>query len=125
MPAQCVPQDESRRLQMLASLDVLDRPDEEIFSEYVRLAAELLDAPTALLSLVDERRQWFAGRHGLDAQDRLTLVPLSIYFKDGRAKIELALARGRRHGDYRAAMAERDAKREAERSLGRQRKGME
>jgi SsrA-binding protein len=59
------------------------------------------------------------------AQDRLTLVPLSIYFKDGRAKIELALARGRRHGDYRAAMAERDAKREAERSLGRQRKGME
>src|SRR5262245_41979241 len=59
------------------------------------------------------------------AQDRLTLVPLSIYFKDGRAKIELALARGRRHGDLRAAMAERDAKREAERSLGRQRKGME
>ena len=54
-----------------------------------------------------------------------TLVPLRVYFKDGRAKIELALARGRRHGDYRAAMAERDAKREAERALGRQRKGME
>jgi PAS domain S-box-containing protein len=69
MPAQCVPQDESRRLQMLASLDVLDRPDEEIFSEYVSLAAELLDAPTALISLVDERRQWFAGRYGLDAQE--------------------------------------------------------
>ena len=59
------------------------------------------------------------------AQDHLTLVPLSIYFKDGRAKVELALARGRKHEDRRAAMAERDAKREVERALGRQRKGME
>jgi SsrA-binding protein len=59
------------------------------------------------------------------AQDRLTLVPLQIYFKDGRAKVELALARGRKKGDQREAIAERDAKREAARSLGRQRKGME
>ena len=59
------------------------------------------------------------------AQERLTLVPLAIYFKDGRAKVELALARGRRRVDRRAAMAERDAKREVARSLGRQQKGME
>jgi SsrA-binding protein len=59
------------------------------------------------------------------AQERLTLVPLAIYFKDGRAKVELALARARRKGDQREAIAERDAKREAARSLGRQRKGME
>jgi SsrA-binding protein len=59
------------------------------------------------------------------AQERLALVPLAIYFKDGRAKVELALARGRNKGDHRAAIAERDAKREAARSLGRQRKGME
>jgi SsrA-binding protein len=59
------------------------------------------------------------------AQERLTLVPLAIYFKDGRAKVELALARGRRREDRRAAMAERDAKREVARSLGRQQKGME
>jgi SsrA-binding protein len=59
------------------------------------------------------------------AQDRLTLVPLKIYFRDGRAKVELALARGRKKGDQREAIAERDAKREAARSLGRQRKGME
>jgi SsrA-binding protein len=58
-------------------------------------------------------------------QERLTLVPLSLYFKDGRAKVELALARGRRREDRRAAMAERDAKREVARSLGRQQKGME
>jgi SsrA-binding protein len=59
------------------------------------------------------------------AQERLTLVPLAIYFKDGRAKVELALAKGRRKGDFRQAIAERDAKMEAARSLGRQRKGME
>jgi SsrA-binding protein len=59
------------------------------------------------------------------AQDRLTVVPLALYFKDGRAKVELALARGRQKHDQRAAMAERDARAEASRSLGRQRKGME
>jgi len=59
------------------------------------------------------------------AQEHLALVPLSIYFKDGRAKVDLALARGRRKGDQRQAIAERDAKREAARSLGRQRKGMD
>lgn len=46
-----------------------------------------------------------------------TLVPLRVYFKDGRAKVELALARGKRAYDKRQAIAERDAKREAERAL--------
>jgi SsrA-binding protein len=59
------------------------------------------------------------------AQESLTLVPLSLYFRDGRAKVELALAKGRRKGDHRHALAERDAAREAARALGRQRKGME
>jgi SsrA-binding protein len=59
------------------------------------------------------------------AQERLALVPLSLYFKDGRAKVELALARGRRREDRRAALAERDAEREVARALGRQQKGME
>jgi len=58
------------------------------------------------------------------AQERLAVIPLSIYFREGRAKVELALARGRRKGDHRHAMAERDAQREAARALGRQRKGM-
>ena len=46
-----------------------------------------------------------------------TLVPLRVYFKDGRAKVELALARGKRAYDKRHAIAERDAKRETERAL--------
>jgi SsrA-binding protein len=51
------------------------------------------------------------------AERGTTLVPLRVYFKDGRAKVELALARGKRSYDKRQALAERDAKREAERAL--------
>ena len=52
---------------------------------------------------------------GQTQQKALTLVPLSIYFKDGRAKVELALARGRRLYDKRHAIATRDAERDAAR----------
>jgi SsrA-binding protein len=51
----------------------------------------------------------------------LTLVPLSLYFKDGRAKVELALARGKRTYDKRHDLAERDAAREVDRALRRRR----
>jgi SsrA-binding protein len=47
----------------------------------------------------------------------ITLVPLSVYFKDGRAKVELAIARGKARYDKRQAIAERDAKRETQRAL--------
>jgi len=56
------------------------------------------------------------------AQERLALVPLRLYFKDGRAKVELALGKGRQKADKRRAIAERDSQREIERALGRQRK---
>ncbi len=58
-------------------------------------------------------------------QDRLTLVPLSLYFKDGRAKLELALGKARRKGDKRQAIAERDAEREAQRAMSRARRQAE
>ncbi len=47
----------------------------------------------------------------------LTLVPLKVYFKDGRAKLELGLAKGKKNYDKRHALAERDAKRDVERAL--------
>jgi SsrA-binding protein len=55
-------------------------------------------------------------------QERLTLVPLALYFKDGRAKLELALGRSRRKGDKRQVIAERDAEREAQRAMSRARR---
>jgi SsrA-binding protein len=51
-----------------------------------------------------------------------TLVPLRLYFRDGWAKIELGLAKGRSHEDRRGAIAERESKREMDRALGRARK---
>ncbi|GAB97949.1 SsrA-binding protein [Kineosphaera limosa] len=46
-----------------------------------------------------------------------TIVPLSLYFKDGRAKVELALAKGKREYDKRHALRERQDRREAERAM--------
>jgi len=47
----------------------------------------------------------------------LTLVPLSIYFKDGRAKVEIALARGKREYDKRQTLKEQQDRREADRAM--------
>jgi SsrA-binding protein len=52
-------------------------------------------------------------------EQRLSLVPMSIYFKEGRAKVDLALARGRRTYDKRQVLARRDAEREAARAIAR------
>ncbi len=54
----------------------------------------------------------------------LTLVPLSLYFENGWAKVELALARGKRTYDKRQDIAKRDADREISRVMGRRGKGM-
>ncbi len=54
----------------------------------------------------------------------MTIVPLSLYFNDGRAKIEIALAKGKKAWDKRQSIAERTADREKEQELGRHLKGM-
>ena len=46
-----------------------------------------------------------------------TIVPTRLYFKDGRVKIELALARGKEKGDKRRDIADREAKRQMERAV--------
>lgn len=75
----------------------------------------------------DRRRKLLLHRREIDRlgarvdQEQLTLVPLSLYWKGGRAKVELALARGRRQYDKRAQLAERTARREAERAVATRR----
>lgn len=54
----------------------------------------------------------------------LTVIPVAMYFKDGRAKVEIALARGKKSHDKRHAIAERQATRDAEREVGRRLKGL-
>ncbi|MCG5431489.1 SsrA-binding protein SmpB [Mycobacterium sp. MYCO198283] len=61
---------------------------------------------------------------GRTREGNLTLVPLSLYFLDGKVKVELALARGKQAYDKRQDLAKRDAQREVTRALGRHAKGM-
>ena len=74
-------------------------------------------------------RKLLMHRHEIDKLDSkvnergFTLVPLAMYFKDGRAKVEIALARGKKTYDKRHALAERQANREKEQALGRRLKG--
>jgi len=76
----------------------------------------------------DRRRKLLLHRRQIDeldrrtSQDSLTLVPLSVYFKDGRAKVSLALARGRKTYDKRHAIAARDADMEARRASAARRR---
>ena len=61
---------------------------------------------------------------GKTRESGLTLVPLSLYFSDGWAKVEIGLARGKKSYDKRQDLAKRDANREITRALGRRTKGM-
>ena len=76
-------------------------------------------------------RKLLLNRHEIDKIESrvnergLTIVPLSLYFKDGRAKVEIALASGKKTYDKRHALAERQANRETQQALGRRLKGME
>lgn len=54
---------------------------------------------------------------GKTKESGLTLVPLALYFRDGKAKVEIGLARGKRQYDKRQALAERQASREMARAL--------
>lgn len=63
------PQDETTRLRTLRHLGVLDTPAEERFDRLTRLAKRLFDVPIALVSLVDENRQWFKSKDGLGVDE--------------------------------------------------------
>ncbi len=71
-----IPADEQHRLQTLRELLILDTEPEERFDVLTSYIASLLDVPIALVSLVDENRQWFKSMCGLDA----TETPRSISF---------------------------------------------
>ncbi|HEX2849078.1 MAG TPA: SsrA-binding protein SmpB [Acidimicrobiales bacterium] len=79
----------------------------------------------------DRRRKLLLHRREIEElrvrtqQEGLTLVPLSIYFREGKAKVDLGVGRGRKLYDKRAAIAKRDAEREADRGVARRRRGEE
>ena len=73
-------------------------------------------APRRNRKLLLHRREIDKLARAVDNSGR-TLVPLSIYFSDGYAKVELAVATGKRDWDKRQTIAQRDADREAQRAL--------
>ena len=77
------------------------------------------------------KRKLLLNRDEIDKIERrvnekgLTVIPLALYFLDGRAKVEIALAKGKKSWDKRHALAERQADREVEQAVGRRLKGMD
>ena len=71
------------------------------------------DRPTRLLLHKREISKLYA----LVKQDGYALVPLSVYFKDARVKVELGICKGKKNYDKREATAQRDAKREMDRAM--------
>ena len=71
------------------------------------------DRPKRLLMHKREIRKL----HDLQKQDGYALIPLSLYFKDSRVKVELGLCKGKKNYDKRDAIAKRDAKREMDRAM--------
>ncbi len=76
MQEPATPANEAARLHALRSLNILDTPAEERFDRYTRLAQHILQTPIVLISLIDDKRQWFKSRQGLDA----TETPRDISF---------------------------------------------
>jgi GAF domain-containing protein len=64
-----IPQNESKRLKVLWQYEVLDTVPEEVFDDLTELAARICEAPIALISLVDEKRQWFKAKVGVSISE--------------------------------------------------------
>lgn len=63
------PSNEAKRLKVLWQYEVLDTVPEEVFDDLTELAARICEAPIALISLVDEKRQWFKSKIGTSVQE--------------------------------------------------------
>ncbi len=60
-----LPPDETNRLTALREYEVLDTPEEVVFDEIAKLASQICATPISLISLIDEKRQWFKARRGM------------------------------------------------------------
>ena len=87
MQTACMPVDESKRLEALRNLGLLDSAPCESFDRVTRLAADLLRVPIVLVSFVDENRQWFKSRLGLSATETSREVSFCAHAVFNRAPL--------------------------------------
>src|SRR3989442_1524172 len=71
-----MPEQDAKRLAALHRYDILDTPAQPVFDELARLAAQVCGAPFALISFVDDKREWFKSRVGLEIAE----VPREVSF---------------------------------------------
>jgi Amt family ammonium transporter len=79
MPAAPLPPDESIRLQTLRSLEILDTPSEERFDRLTRMSQHIFQAPISLLTLIDEKRQWFKSQVGMEKNETDRSLSICAY----------------------------------------------
>ena len=66
-----IPANEDARLSALRSMKLLDTPPEDYLDRIAKISAQMFGVPIVLISLVDEKRQWFKARHGLEVVERV------------------------------------------------------
>ena len=69
MKAAPLPHNETERLKALEELELMDTLPEKVYDEITALASEICGTPVSFLTLIDERRQWFKSKYGLDANE--------------------------------------------------------
>ncbi|MFM8979829.1 MAG: diguanylate cyclase domain-containing protein [Planctomycetia bacterium] len=99
VPATDAAAHEAKRLEVLASYGIMDTPPDAVLDSIVRVASRALGAHVGLVSLLDERRQWFKARHGLD----VTETPRDIAFCNTVVSTEGDLIVEDAHADPRFA----------------------
>lgn len=82
-----VPDNEDERLDALDALNILDTEPEEHFDRLTDLAATVCDTPTALITLIDEERQWFKSCFGFDTRETRLDSSFCVYVVDDQEKI--------------------------------------